>query len=72
MHPNRTTNVLTNEQVSILSSFDVQQIQKEKDLLYITLKEGSSSVVIYKYFEEVAILWANDSAYKVLGIKIGN
>ena len=74
MHPNRTTNVLilTNKQVAILSTdFEVQQILKDRIppyQLYITLKGGLASVVIYKRGEEVGVVWANVNAYNRLGI----
>jgi hypothetical protein len=72
MHPNRTTNVLTNKQVAILSiDFEVQQILKDRIPpydLYITLKGGLASVVIYKRGEEVGVVWANVKAYNRLGI----
>lgn len=71
MHPNRTTHVLTNKQVSILSiDFEVQQILKDGTHFYITLKAGLSSVVIYKRGEEVAVVWANSFAYNRLGIEV--
>lgn len=72
MHPNRTTNVLTNKQIAILSTdFEVQQILKDRIPpydLYITLKGGLASVVIYKRGEEVGVVWANVNAYNRLGI----
>ena len=72
MHPNRTTNVLTNKQVALLSTdFEVQQILKDRIPpydLYITLKGGLASVVIYKRGEEVGVVWANVNAYNRLGI----
>ena len=72
MHPNRATNVLTDKQVAILSiDFEVQQILKDRIPpydLYITLKGGLASVVIYKRGQEVGVLWANVNAYNRLGI----
>ena len=72
MHPNRRFDIyLTDSQLSILSAFEVSQIEKDGPSYLFLLKLSTASVVVVRSGNtgsKVGLFWANGEGYASLGI----
>jgi len=72
MHPNRRFDInLTDSHLSILSAFEVSQIEKDGPSYLFLLKLSTASVVVIKSgntASQVGLFWANGEGYATLGI----